>query len=205
MIPMNRRALIKAAVVPWTIAALPAGAQAPAVVDVVKVMSFSCSFCFAAEAQDPLIEREVVRRGGRFVRAPIAETAVASGYRERAYYASRELGVEFSEQVKRSLYRGTQEAQVQLQSYPQVYYWLLQDMPQKEDRLVKLIELAQRPEAGEALLRAGRLTVRAGVQRLPTYVLLVDGQVVASLDSTTTGATSMAALREAVLSRIEKI
>lgn len=172
--------------------------------DVAKVMSFACSFCLASESQDRAIEQAVRRQGGRFVRAPIAETAGAPGHRERVYYAARDLSPEFGEKVKNSLYRGTQEAQVTLQMYPQLYHWLMQDMPDDEVLIYKAIEAAQQPAAGSALERAANLTISAGVALLPTYVVLEGSSIVAAMDTSTTGASSMSALREAVLAKISE-
>lgn len=200
---LDRRSAIR------LLAAVAAGAVAPATfaqsapVDVVKVMSFSCSFCLAAEVQDRAIEEAVRAQGGRFVRAPIPESADAPGYRERVYYAARDLEPRFGETVKASLYKGTQDAQVALESYAQLYYWLLQDIPNEEPRLARLFELAQAHPAASALQRAIALTVNAGVERLPTYVLLSAGRVTSTLDTATTGAKSMAGLREAVIAKLQ--
>jgi hypothetical protein len=206
---MNRRDLLNFAALTaaGALAAPAAFSQSAPLepIDVVKVMSFSCEFCRSAEAQGPLIEKAVRARRGRFVRAPIAATASSPGYREQVYYAARELDESFSERVKLSLYRGTQEALVALEAYVQVYYWLLQDMPEEEQRLNRLIELAQQPAAAAALQRAVSLTISAGVERLPTYVMLSRGTIVATLDTSTTGAKSMAGLREAVIEKLQTI
>lgn len=206
---MNRRNLVLALGAATLPLSVPAWAQAqpsaPLVrrsVDVVKVMSFACSFCLAAEAQDTAIEAASAATGGKFVRAPIPETAVAPGNREKTYYAARDLSPLFGERVKASLYRGTQDAQVQLAAFAQLYYWLLQDMPEEEANIARAIENAQKGEAAAALERAVRLTISAGVELLPTYVLVSNGQIVASMDTSTTGAKTMSALREAVITRI---
>lgn len=174
-------------------------------VDVAKVMSFTCNFCLDSESQDGAIEKAVRKRGGKFVRAPIAATAGNPGYRERVYYAARDMNPAFGEQIKMSLYRGTQEAKVTLEAYAQVYYWLLQDIPDEEAKLIELIERAQQPSAEAALTRAVNLTISSGVEKLPTYVLLSRGRVLTTMDTSTTGATSMAGLREAVLNKLRTI
>jgi len=205
---MNRRDVLHFATLSAGALVAPAAfsqSARPEPVDVVKVMSFACNFCRASEAQDPLIERAVRFRRGRFIRAPIGASAGSAGYREQVYYASRDMDEEFSERIKMSLYKGTQEALVALEAYVQVYYWLLQDMPKEELRLNKLIELAQQPPAAAALQRAVSLTISAGVERLPTYVFLSRGNVVATLDTSTTGTTSMAGLREAVLEKLQTL
>lgn len=200
---MNRRDLLLA---------LLAGSVAPAsfaqaplvrpVVDVVKVMSFSCSFCLTSEAQDRAIEEAAVATGGRFVRAPIPESPAAVAAREKAYYAARDLDPQFGERVKASLYKGSQDAQVPLETFAHVYYWLEQDLPNDYARMHALIERAQAPAAASALERAIRLTISAGVQTLPTYVLLTDGKLGTSVDRESAGGGSMLALRDAVISRI---
>jgi hypothetical protein len=205
---MNRRSLLHLGAFSAGVLTAPAAFAQPArpdTVDVVKILSFSCNLCRASEAQDPLIERIVRARRGKFVRAPIGASADSAGYRERTYYASRDMDEEFSERIKMSLYKGTQDALVSLEAYVQVYYWLLQDMPEEELRLNKLIELAQQPQAAAALQRAVSLTISAGVEKVPTYVFLSRGYVVATLDTSTTGTTSMAGLREAVLEKLQTL
>lgn len=172
------------------------------VVDVAKVMRFSCPFCLAAEAHDRLLVTEARKYGGKFVWAPVPDAANSLGARERVYYAARELGAGLDSRVKASLYKASQEAQVQLETYAQVYYWLEQDLPDDYDRFPRLFETAQSSSAGDALKRAIRLTINAGVEVLPTYVILSDGQIATTVDKGSAGADSQAALRDAVLSAI---
>lgn len=173
--------------------------------DVVKVMSFTCGFCAQSESQDALIEAAIRPWGGKYLSAPIPASADAPGYRERAYYAARDFGPQFAARVKAALYKGSQERGLTLSDFSQVYHWLVQEMPDAELQLDKLITAAQAPEAAAALDRAVRLTVAAGVQLLPTYVVLERGTIQVVLDSSVAGTTSMSALREALLRRIDSM
>jgi len=173
-----------------------------AVIDVVKIMSFSCSVCLASEGQDPAIAAAARATGGKFVSAPIPDAPQDPAPRERTYFAARDMDARFGETVKQSLYRGSQEAQVSLRSFAEVYYWMERDLPAEYDRLTPLITNAQGVPAGASLERAIRLTISSGVQLLPTYVLLADGRFLTALDRDSAGAPSLSALREAVITRI---
>ena len=184
----------------------PVAAAPPRVaVDTVKIMSFACSFCLASETHDRIISDAVLRTGGRFVRAPIPVGDNASGWRERAYYAARDMDAEFGEVVKQSLYRGLQESEVALDNVTQLYHWFLQDIPKHEHRFNKLFEQTQAAKSEAAMIRAIQLTKNVGASQLPTYVLLVGGTVRATLDTTNSKGTSLAALRDDVIDRLEKL
>lgn len=187
-------------------AAVPGFAQSPAagaaVVDVAKVMRFSCQFCLAAESQDKAIAEAVRARGGKFVRAPVPEVANSAGARERVYFAARDIDESFEARIRASLYKASQDAQVVLDSYAQVYYWLEQDLPADYARLPLLFERAQGAAAAAALERSIRLTINAGVEVLPSYVVLVNGRISTTIDKSSSGSESYSALREAVLAAI---
>jgi hypothetical protein len=174
-------------------------------VDVVKIMSFSCSFCLSAESQDPIIETVAKRTKGRFVRAPIPVGGEDDGWRERTYYAARDMDSQLGETVKQSIYRGVQETGVPLNNLTQLYYWFLQDIPKMERHFDKLFELTKGPESQNALNRAIQLVRSSGAQLLPTYVLLVSGRIQATLDSSTSQNTSLSSLREDTIARIEAL
>lgn len=202
---MDRRAFVLA----MAASAAPPGFAQPAlarkadVVDVAKIMRFSCSFCLASESQDRAISEAAQARGGRFVRAPIPDSPSSVGARERVYFAARDLDSAFEVRVRGSLYKASQDAQVVLDTYAQVYYWLEQDLPKDYARLRQLFENAQGASAGMALERAIRLTVNSGVEVLPSYVVLADGRISATIDKSSSGSESYAALREAVVSAIQ--
>ena len=174
-------------------------------VDVVKIMGFTCSFCLSAEAQNKAIARAAIESGGRFVRAPIPVTAADTGAREKLYYAARDMDPALGEAVKQSLYRGLQETEVPLNDLLQLYYWLLQDIPEHESKFNLLFERAQGVEAAEALKRAERLVVNSGAQFLPTYVLLTGGKIRAALDTRTSPNPALTSLRDAVISNVESL
>jgi hypothetical protein len=191
--------------------AIPAPASAPRaavapkyfVVDVVKIMSFSCSVCLSSESQDGLIEAETAQTGGRFVRAPIPVQDGENGVREKVYYAARDIDARFGEAVKVSIYKALHESGVQLNDLTQIYYWLMQDMPEHESRFNQLFKAAAEPGAADPLGRAARLVKSAGATQLPTYVLLVNGVIQGSFDPTTSKSGSLSSLREDVVSRVK--
>ena len=168
-------------------------------------MSFACSFCLASEAQDKLISNAAIRTGGRFVRAPIAVGEGETGWRERTYYAARDLAPALGETVKQSIYRGLQEADVALNDVTQLYYWFLQDIPKEEQHFDKLFERAKGKESEAALNRAVQLVENSGAQILPSYVLLTAGRIQATLDTSTSKNTSLSSLREDTIARIEAL
>lgn len=172
-------------------------------VDVVKIMGFTCSICLSAEAQDKAIAKAATDSGGRFVRAPIPVTVADTGAREKLYYAARDMDPALGEAVKQSLYRGLQETEVPLNDLLQVYYWLLQDIPQHEGKFNLLFERAQGAEAADALKRAELLVANSGAQFLPTYVLLTGGKIRAALDTRTSPNPALTSLRDAVISNVE--
>lgn len=174
-------------------------------VDVVKVMSFACSFCLEAESHDRLIEAAVSRTGGRFVRGPVPVEDGATGWRERTYYAARDMDPKFGELVKNSIYRGLQDSAVPLDQLTQLYYWFLQDIPNEEARFNALFERAQAASSNDAMVRAIQLTKNAGARLLPTYILLVDSVIQTALDTSSSKGSSITALREEVIARVEKL
>ena len=175
-------------------------------VDVVKIMSLTCPVCRAAEAHDPAIERAVQDYGGRFVFAPLpTEAENATGAKERVYYAARDIDASTASAVKYSLYKGAQDMGIQLTDYMQIYTWLSQDAPQLESKFEPLFEKAQGDAASNALKRAVRLASQAGVGALPAYVILVDGQVTASLDPQAVPGNSLLTLRDEVIARVRKL
>lgn len=180
--------------------------KAPATpVDVVKIMSFACSFCLAAESQDRLIAAAAGRTRGRFVRAPIPVGEGETGWRERTYYAARDMEPALGEAVKQSIYRGLQDADVALNDVTQLYYWFLQDIPNQEQHFDKLFELAKGKESEAALRRAVQLVQNSGAQLLPSYVLLTAGRIQTTLDTSTSKTTSLSSLREDTIARIEAL
>ncbi len=182
------------------------GAAAPSPVDVVKIMSFSCSVCLAAEAQDKPIAAAVRAQGGRFVWAPVpTHPEDKVGARERTYYAARDLNAQLGEAVKTSLYKGSQEQNLPLFDQIQVSSWVLRDLSEHEALLPTLFEKARSQDSAQALGRAIRLAMGAGVQDLPAYLLIQDGKVVANFDPRHPQATGLTALRELVLAKVAEL
>lgn len=177
-----------------------------ATVDVVKILSFSCSVCLSSESQDRPISAAVRAQGGRFVSAPVpTHPEDKIGPRERVYYAARDMNSQLGDAVKASLYKGSQEQELPLYDFVQVYAWLSRDLPEQEAFFTPLFERAKKAQSQESLARALRLAIGSGVDALPTYLFIQNGRVVASLDPKHPQATSMTALRELVIAKIEEL
>ncbi len=186
-------------------AALPAWAQSTSRVDVVKVMSFSCSVCLASEAHDRLIAAAVRAAGaGRFVSAPIPSREEDTGVRERMYYSARDLEAGFGDAVKTSLYKGVQDRGLELTDFLQVYSWLQQDLPAYDGQMDALLKAAQGQTSAQSVGRAVKLALNAGVQNFPTYIILVNGQVQTALDPSSKN-NNLTALRDDVIARVEAL
>jgi len=199
---LNVRGLIAA-----TLLALSCiGAAAAREVSVVKVVNFSCSVCRASESQDESIRAAVQATGGRFVLATMPVSADVY-WRELMYYAARERDAALEPQVRQSLYRGAQDMGLPFADMPQVAVWLAQDLPDVKVDWAALGEQALSARAPrDALGRAMRLIVSAGVQKLPSYVLIADGELAGLLDPDTGSRTgSLVELRQSVVRRIEEL
>lgn len=180
--------------------------HANAPVDVVKLMSLSCSVCLSAESQDKLIVPAVRREGGRFVWAPVpTHPDDEIGAAERTYYAARDLNELFGEAVKMSLYKGIQDQGLELFNFMQILTWLRQDLPQYDSRLEALMKNAQLPGAQRSLVRAVRLAVDSGAKALPCYLVMQSGRVLTTFDPTHPKAPTLTALREEVLAKVAEL
>jgi len=180
-------------------------ARTAAPVDVVKVLSFSCSFCRDSEVHDVAIAQAVVEQGGRFVWAPVPthpEDRFAA--KERVYYAARDFNSRLGHAVKQSLYKGTQDQGQVLFDYMPIYAWLVGDIPEYAKELDSVMAQARGPKAQAALQRAVRLTVNAGVDAVPSYVLLRSGRVIEAIDRNHPKAPTLSALRELVIQAVAK-
>lgn len=184
-------------------ACLPTVAKSP--VNVVKILSFSCGFCRESEVHDATISRVVGEYGGRFVWAPIpTHPEDFSGAKERLYYAARDIDARLGDAVKNSLYKGTQDQGQVLFDYMPLYAWLTGDLPQFESKMAELFEKAKAPAALGAMQRAIRLALSAGVDAVPNYLLIRDGQVIASYDRVHPQAPTLSALRELVVEAVRR-
>jgi hypothetical protein len=178
---------------------------APAQVDVVKIMSFSCPVCRSAEAQDVAISQKVIALGGRFVRAPVPTVEGEGVFKELVYYASRGVSGQMSENVKYALYKGAQDQGISFTDFLQIYVWLQAEIPNNEDRLQIIFKDAQATAARGSLSRAIHLATSAGVQALPAYLIMADGRVSSVVDPTTVSGGSLANVREEVLTRVTNL
>lgn len=172
--------------------------------DVVKILNLSCPVCRAAESQDPAIARVVQGLGGRFVWAPVPVGEDANGSKERVYYAARDLSSEIGNRIKQSLYKGIQDMGISLNDYMPIYTWLQQDVPDLEPRFDELFRQAQSATNERALGRAVVLANTAGVQMLPGYIILLNGQVESLVDPSSTASGTVLAMRDELVARIQK-
>lgn len=174
-------------------AALAVSARAEPI-SIVKVLSFGCPVCRASEQLDPDIVRAVRMGGGKFVYAPMPSDP-ANLNRELAYYSARDLGAEA--QARASLYKGSQDYGLPFSDPVQVVVWLQDDAGIDGSRLSAGIT---GDAARQALGRAVRLAAKAGVQRLPAYILLRDGDVLSVVAAD--GASSLFAIKKKVLDEL---
>lgn len=199
----SRRLLLACAAAGALGTAWPALAQPRAQLQlvVVKVLSLGCSVCKASESQDSFIISALSARGGQFVHAPIPPGPRQIS-RELAYYAARAQGARQGAQVLDSLYRGAQEYGYPLADDVQVLDWLRFDLDDAIDHERMARELRSAPVMA-ALRRAVRLTVTAGAQALPTYVLLDGSDIVSTFDPTMTGPKpSLTVLRQQIVDAV---
>lgn len=164
-------------------------------VSVVKVLNFSCSVCRASEVLDADIKRAAQEEGGKFAYA-VMPVSLDNTYRELGYYAARDMYQEVA--ARESLYKGSQDMGLSFSDPAQVAIWL------QDDAGLSGAEVSQ-GMAGEpakaALTRALRLVAQGSVQRYPTYLILYQGKVVATIAPNAEGLFS---LKSRVLSEISK-
>lgn len=178
-------------------------AQAEAAVSVVKVMNFSCQYCKASEAMDMPIRTAVQLAGGKMVYAAMPADESSDGSREKMYYAARAKWPAMEPRIRESLYKGAQDLGYPLATATQTAEWLSTDLADLNYDWVSLAPSSATGEAEQAYMRAIRLAVQAGVQVLPAYVVVRDGQVQQTLDVDSAGGT-YSGLRQAVLDAVRK-
>jgi hypothetical protein len=186
------------------ISALAPHAQAATTipVDVVKFISFDCPVCRASEVMDAPIRELTQTHGGRFVIAPLPRGVNEA--RERFYYVLRNLGPDAETRVRLSLYRVAQDLNYPLNDVPQTLDWLQSDLTVKSVDWTRVTEQVNGHEPAAAVERAVRLAIRAGLQVVPTYVLVQGDRVIATVDSQAVPGGELSALREAVVNALRK-
>jgi protein-disulfide isomerase len=176
---------------------------ANAAVSVVKVINFSCQFCKSSEAMDTPIRTSVELAGGKLVYAVMPADENSDGSRERMYYAARAKWPALEPRVRDALYRGAQDLGYPLATANQTAEWLSTDLADLNYDWVSLVQSSATGEPNAAFQRALRLAVQAGVQVLPAYVVVQDGQVLQTLDVDSAGGT-YSGLRQAVINAVNK-
>lgn len=182
-----------------------AGEPAPRPVYVVKFVSFACNFCRASERGDSLIAEAARKTGGDLVVAPI-DTAEAQNYiKERFYYAFREIQPADLEAARNLMYVATQDYGQQFSSSFALDTWLTVNAPTllEADQRKQVVNLMNSEAVTGAIGRAVRLAKSAGVDTLPAYALVQDGEVKAILDRQ--GYPSLNDLRDKLGLRIQSL
>lgn len=186
------------------IALLLAPLWAQAEVSVVKIINFSCPYCRASESMDDPIRKAAEATGGKMVYATLPADESSDGSREKVYYAARSLMPDKEPAIRQSLYKGAQDLGYPLATAEQTIEWLSTDLVSLKYDWTLVASAVRGSVAQEAYARAVRLTLKSGAQVLPSYVVVKDGELVRTLDVESTGG-SYSALREAVLSAIDKV
>lgn len=171
-------------------------------VHVVKFISFNCATCRQSETMDDPIRTLAESRGGRFVVAPLPRGQ--NDGRERLYYAMRSLGADMEVETRLSLFEASQDLGYPLSDMPQSVDWLRTDLKHREVNWSRVAELAAGAQSLAAVERAVQLAVRAGVQVVPSYVIVRGESVIETLDTKSVPGVDLPALRSAVLEALRK-
>lgn len=179
----------------------PSQARA-AEVNVVKALLFTCPVCRTAESLDASIDAEARRLGGSLVHAPLPVKGDFSAY---AYYALRGQGAKTASEVRLALYKGSQDRGLTFSSRLDVDVWLQSDLAESSLNLDALRGEVEDPAVTQAVARAYRLGIAAGVNHTPTYIVLRNNQIFASIDPTSvTPQNSLTAVRDAVVAKLRE-
>lgn len=203
----SRRQFLQAAL----LASLPSlsfaegGKPAGSPVYVVKYISFSCNYCRAAEQGELLVQQAVQATGGEVSVAPVDTMENPTYIRERFYYASRKHGTEIARMVRAAMFSATQDHGITFTSLESLNTWLAVNTADWLDDAVRksIIQEAGLEETSLAVSRALRLARSAGVDVLPSYVILQDGAVKAVFDRQ--GYPSLHDLRDKLTRRISEM
>lgn len=164
---MSRRLLACLAAAVLMLPAAAAGDARPALVE---IANFDCPYCYALNQHHRRIEQAAARAGYRFIYAPVPNHArFASAWRERTYYAARNLpGLESN---VRSALLETQQAPKPVRTLDEVITWLSMMVPE-----VRWREFANNhvtsPETIGAIERSIRLAQRAGASSFPSFLIV---------------------------------
>lgn len=172
---------------------------------VVKFISFSCNYCRASEQGDTLVEQAVQATGGTLSVAPVDTMENPTYIRERFFYASRKQGDDVARRVRAAMFTATQDHGLTFTSLDSLNTWLAVNAADwMDDSLRKtIIQEAGLDETANAIGRALRLAKSAGVDVLPSYVVLQDGGVKAVFDRQ--GYPSLHDLRDKISRRVSEM
>lgn len=167
---------------------------------VVKILSFDCAECRAAQAIDAAVASAANAAGAAVVYAPLPRQE--SDVREQFFYAMRQLGID--DQVMSALFSGSQGLGYPLMTQSEVLDWLHSSLSADSIDWDVVLRKVNDGESEAAVRRAILLAYRAGVTRYPSYVFVRGQKVLGMLDIATAGG-SLSQLRSAVIERIEQL
>ncbi len=179
-------------------------APAATPVHVVEIANFSCPYCLAMESAGNELRRATEATGGRFVFAPISPQEGASNWQDRIYYAARNQGPKAEAAVRAALFRGAQDLNLPMENLDQVLVFLAEDLSSLELDWVRLRQDALNPSTLESYQRALWLGASAGIDAVPAYIFIVDGEIVDAIGRNPT-TNDLSALRREVLDEIKKL
>lgn len=207
---MNRRKFLTG-LAAGVLSPMLARAQTPAAklpdnaIYVVKFISFACNFCRAAENGDSLIEQAVEKTGGKLSVAPVDTSEGQTYLKERVYFAARGLGDDVAGRMRKAMFYATQDHGLTFSNLDSISTWLSVNAADwlNDSARQTLLREAAGSTTDAALGRAVRLAKSAGVDVLPAYVILQNGEVKAVYDRQ--GYPSMNDLRDKLVRRINEL
>lgn len=186
------------------LAGLTGSAIAQPRIDVVKIINFSCQFCRATEAQDGPLEDLVKKSGGVFSYAALPTSENELG-RELAYYAARNEYRLLDKYLRDAIFKGVQEESAPLEFADQAISWLLGQRIGEYMDETRLKERIRSGDAANSLVKAVAITNAVGASRVPTYVILKNGEIQAAYDITAVKGASYLALKEFIAEKIKSL
>lgn len=180
--------------------ACPYAQAAGAKLYLVKVISFDCAVCRAAQAIDGAVEQAARRAGARVVYAPLPREH--TDIREQFFYAMQGMGLHTK--VLQALFSGTQGLGYPLKTESEVMDWLSSELSADHVDWRVVLRRIDDGEAEEDVKKAIILAYKAGVTRYPTYVFVKNNQILAVIDISTAGG-SISQLRAAVVAKLRQI
>lgn len=179
-------------------------APAATPVHVVEIANFSCPFCLAMEPAGAEVRRATEATGGRFVFAPLTLQEGASNWRDRLYYAARNQGPKAEAAVRGALFRGAQDLNLPMENLDQTLVFLAEELSSLGLDWERLRQDALDPTTSESYQRALWLAASAGIDAVPAYIFIVDGEITTAVGRNP-ATNDLSSLRREVLDKIKEL